>query len=104
MLYVTDPDGNQTAASYMDVEKAYEEVVDFIRETNVVEQFEHDPHRFSAMAIEIRKDLLWKYHRMQPVPAPDAFRERVGRFLAKHIARAITIYIDQDARSSDGWQ
>lgn len=72
---------------------AYESVARFVRSTPcLVGDYRKSVTRTSTLAVEVRKDLVFRFDRGEPVePLEDNARE-----LAEHLAKAITTYLRED--------
>jgi hypothetical protein len=75
--------------------RAYEAICAFVQETpELIDEYRRTPHRMSALGIEVRKDLLWRFEGVEPVEP----LELNARDIASKIAEAITIYFETDRR------
>ncbi len=72
---------------------AYERIRDFLRERpTFVDAYRRSARRTSAISVEIRKDLVWRFEGSQPVgPIPSA-AARIGG----EIARGIATFLAED--------
>lgn len=75
--------------------RAYEAICAFVQETpELIDEYRRMPDRMSAMGIEVRKDLLWRFEGGEPVEP----LELNARDIASKIAEAITIYFETDRK------
>lgn len=88
---------------------AYNHIQKFLFEHNIANEYRINPHRPGALAIEVRKDLVWNFHDdicREPVMGPEGARwENIDR-VTSELARAIRIYLceDRSTRSAQSVQ
>ena len=58
----------------------------------MVESYRKSRHRTSALGVEVRKDLVWRFDGDQPVEP----REDNARAIAELLARAIGTFLEED--------
>ena len=72
---------------------AYESVARFVRATpRLVCDYKNCVDRPSTLAVEIRKDLVFRFNRGEPVEP----RQECAKEIAGHLAKAITTYLRED--------
>ncbi len=86
---------------------AYNHIQSFMLEHNIADEYRNNPLRPGALAIEVRKDLVWHFHddacRM-PVLGPEGARTENIERITSELARAIRIYLCEDRKPYDaGW-
>lgn len=91
--------------AYLHVSKFYDDDAE-----NILNRYRHNPGRQSSLAIEVRKDLVWRFHdkcTWDPFLGPEGcLHENVER-VAGLIARGIETYFREDRHNSNGhkkWQ
>lgn len=73
--------------------RAYDAISTFLHATpGLVEQYRRMPERMSALGIEVRKDVVWRFENGEPV-GPSEYN---ARDIAQKIAEAITIFFETD--------
>ncbi len=86
--------GAEMAAS----RRAYEEIREFAHERRVAGRYWRSPHRVDILAVEVRKDLLWRFAGDKPVE-PD---EGSAQAVAHKLAEGIRTYFRHDRRGAEG--
>jgi len=91
------------AALYRSSRTAYNHIERFLYENDIANEYRTLPQRPGALAIEVRKDLVWNFHDdacRQPVLGPQGARWQNIERVTSEIARAICIYLcdDRNAR------
>ncbi|MFT5680552.1 MAG: hypothetical protein ACI8RZ_001458 [Myxococcota bacterium] len=80
---------------------AYNHIQAFLFEHDIAEDYRKDAQRPGALAIEVRKDLVWNFHddacREPVLGAEGARTENIDRITGE-LARAIRIYLCEDRR------
>lgn len=84
-----DGDGADLEASRL----AYEQLRTWLTaRPEVVDAYRRSPDRTSTIAIEVRKDLVWRFEDGEPVGP----REDTARDIARHIALGVATYLTED--------
>lgn len=104
---VTLPDDSHVKVAFADALEAYKHINDFIKSAKIVESYKSDPMRLNSLAIEVRKDLIWRYSDAKkmclPINEAASAENKVIAFIVGKLREAIVEYIDEDAKSSHGW-
>lgn len=80
-------------AEFVAARDAYLTIADYLKQRpDLVASYRRSRHRASALGIEIRKDLVWRFDGDRPV-AP---RERNARRIAELLARAVATFLEED--------
>lgn len=83
--YCAAPSGRER--EFFEAGKAYSIIRDHLRaQPEFVERYRRSPDRTSAITIEVRKDLVWRYEDGRPVGPKDDAARRVGDVIAEGIA------------------
>ena len=89
--------------TFRDVLAAYEHIEWYASSHQVIDRYRHDPHRFSTLVIEVRKDLVWRHEGGLPINDDTGAIEENIDFIGAALASGIAAYIDDDARSNQHW-
>lgn len=93
--------------TYKDVLLAYQDITNFIGQSSVIDDYKNSPIKFQALAIEVRKDLVWEFHDELSISNPklslSAAKMKTIKFIAKKLAYAITKYINHDSIVNNDW-
>lgn len=83
----------ERAAAFDDARRAYEALCAWVADNDaLIEGYRRSPDRFSALTIEVRKDLVWEFDGATPVrPRVDAARE-----IGTRIAESVATYLRED--------
>lgn len=83
---------------------AYEQLSDWVRDSDIVTEYRRSRTRPSSLALEVRKDLLVRFdpETGRPLPLEDRSRE-IARQVADVFAEAIRTYFETD-RDRSAWQ
>lgn len=78
---------------------AYDHIQQFMLDNDIPNTYRVNPMRPGALAIEVRKDLVWHFHDeacRQPVLGPEGARWENIDHITSELARAIRIYLCED--------
>jgi predicted N-formylglutamate amidohydrolase len=89
--------------TFTEVLAAYEHIERYAHSPTVIDRFRHDPCRLSTLVIEVRKDLVWEHTLGHPVADRSGAKLENIDFIGRHLAEAISSYIDKDALSNNNW-
>ena len=89
-------------ALYRRCRDAYNHIERFLYENNIAAEYRNNPQRPGALAIEVRKDLVWNFHDdacREPVLGADGPRWDNIDQVTSELARAIRIYLCDDRKA-----
>lgn len=84
---------------YRRCRQAYESVARFITDANIASEYRQRPQRPSSLAIEVRKDFVWRFLDAEcehPVEGPEGARLENIDLITTELARAIGMYFSLD--------
>lgn len=94
--YGDAPTGHE--AAFAASGRAYETIAAFLAERDdFVPNYRRSARRTSALTIEVRKDLLWRYESGRPVAPLDDAAARIGRLLAEGVATFLRVDLPDSA-------